>query len=133
MKLCRLSITYKKGPKSSAALHHRLLCRSGCQAAVTMLLSNKAPDTISVLTPKGLTVEVPVLEVCANGVEASCAVRKDAGDDPDITNSSLVYAKVTRCEAPTITIDGGVVSAALQSPVLTSRWAPPPSIASRGR
>lgn len=78
------------------------------KAAVTMLLSNKVPDTISVLTPKGLTVEVPVLEVCANGVEASCAVRKDAGDDPDITNGSLVYAKVTRCEAPTITIDGGV-------------------------
>jgi cobalt-precorrin-5B (C1)-methyltransferase len=78
------------------------------KAAVTALLSGKAPDTISVLTPKGLTVEVPVLDVCVNGVEASCAVRKDAGDDPDITNGSLVYAKVMRSETPAITIDGGV-------------------------
>jgi cobalt-precorrin-5B (C1)-methyltransferase len=77
------------------------------KAAVTMLLSGKAPDTISVLTPKGLTVEVPVLEASASGAQARCAVRKDSGDDPDITNGALIYASVSLCQTPGVAIDGG--------------------------
>ena len=37
----------------------------------------------------------------------SCAVRKDSGDDPDITNHILIYAKVSRSDTPGIRIDGG--------------------------
>ena len=46
--------------------------------------------------------------------EASCAVEKDGGDDPDITTGALIYAKVfygeqknTDKESLTISIDGG--------------------------
>ena len=37
----------------------------------------------------------------------SCAIRKDSGDDPDVTNGTLVYARVSRCGTPEIAIDGG--------------------------
>lgn len=37
----------------------------------------------------------------------SCAIRKDGGDDPDITSGTLIYAAVTRMDSPAITIDGG--------------------------
>ena len=42
------------------------------------------------------------------GEEAvSCAIRKDGGDDPDITSGSLIFAEVSRREEPGIFIDGG--------------------------
>ena len=37
----------------------------------------------------------------------SCAVRKDSGDDPDITNHVLIYATAARSDKPGIQIDGG--------------------------
>lgn len=37
----------------------------------------------------------------------SCAVRKDSGDDPDITNGILVYSKVSRIKSG-IVLDGGI-------------------------
>ena len=37
----------------------------------------------------------------------SCAVRKDSGDDPDITNQVLIYATAARSDTPGIRIDGG--------------------------
>ncbi len=37
----------------------------------------------------------------------SCAVRKDSGDDPDITNHVLIYATAALSDIPGIRIDGG--------------------------
>ena len=37
----------------------------------------------------------------------SCAIRKDSGDDPDVTHDTLVFAAVQRTETPGVTIDGG--------------------------
>ncbi|MEI3138551.1 MAG: cobalt-precorrin-5B (C(1))-methyltransferase [Lachnospiraceae bacterium] len=38
---------------------------------------------------------------------ASCAIRKDGGDDPDATHGLLIYAHVTRSSQPGVQIDGG--------------------------
>lgn len=40
-------------------------------------------------------------------VSVSCAVRKDSGDDPDITNGVLVYSKVNKTKGHQIIITGG--------------------------
>ena len=37
----------------------------------------------------------------------SCAVRKDGGDDPDVTDKALIYAEVTFGTEEGIVIDGG--------------------------
>lgn len=37
----------------------------------------------------------------------SCAVRKDSGDDPDITNHALIYVEAALSDTPGIQIDGG--------------------------
>ena len=53
---------------------------------------------------------------------ATCAVKKDSGDDPDVTNGVLVYATVEKQTEPTISLKGGigvgiVTKAGLEQPV----------------
>ncbi len=74
--------------------------------AVRLLLSGEAPASVRLVTPKGWPVEIPLAEAILDGEEARCAVRKDAGDDPDVTDGCLVRAAVRRT-AQGITVDGG--------------------------
>ena len=94
----RLRFGYTTGTCAAAA----------AKAAAILLLSGKAPETVSIHTPKGIDLVLPVLEPASDGGSASCAIRKDSGDDPDVTDGVLVYAKVSFSETPGIAIDGGV-------------------------
>ena len=75
--------------------------------AARLLLTGRAPETVSLVTPKGWRVEVPVCEASIRSGTAVCAVRKDAGDDADATDGLLIFASVSRTDLPGITIDGG--------------------------
>ena len=75
--------------------------------AARLLLTGRAPETVTLVTPKGWRVEVPVCEVSIRGGTAVCAVRKDAGDDADATDGLLIFASVSRTDLPGVTIDGG--------------------------
>ncbi len=77
------------------------------KGAVYALLSGKAPDIISVMTPKGIRVDVESAECFIDGDAAVCAVRKDAGDDKDATDGILIYARVERQEKKDVVITGG--------------------------
>ena len=72
-----------------------------------MLLTGQKKEEISLITPKGVALTLPVLDITMEETRVSCAIRKDSGDDPDVTNGALVYAEVTAKEAPGIAIDGG--------------------------
>ncbi|MBQ3328133.1 MAG: cobalamin biosynthesis protein CbiD, partial [Clostridia bacterium] len=80
------------------------------QGASMLLLSGTAPSTVCLRTPKGWTVEV-VPETCETLPDGAvrCAVRKDAGDDPDVTDGMPVVATVSFGEpsSEAIVIDGG--------------------------
>ena len=93
----RLRMGYTTG--SCAAL--------AAKAAALTLLTGKAAETVEIKTPKGLTVKVPVLEFVQAPDAVRCAVKKDAGDDPDITDGALVFAEVAKTDRPDIVIDGG--------------------------
>ena len=74
--------------------------------AARLLLTGEAPAALRLVTPKGWPVEVEP-ELCRmSGDAARCAVRKDAGDDPDVTDGMLIEATVTKTAAG-IGIDGG--------------------------
>ena len=74
--------------------------------AAELLLSGTAPETLTLLTPGGLRVETEPVFCRMEGERAFCAVRKDAGDDPDVTDGILIVAAVSK-SADGITIDGG--------------------------
>lgn len=79
---------------------------AAAKAAVEMLLTGNTVDHVKLLTPKGISLDLDVLEHEINSEHASCAIKKDSGDDPDITNGILVYAKAEKIEDG-IEIDGG--------------------------
>lgn len=93
--------------------------------AAALLLTGKRPGSLSVVTPKGWPVEVEPAEAEAGQGWAQCAVRKDSGDDPDITNGTLVCARAEKAESG-IAIRGGtgvgrVTKPGLDQPV--GEWA----------
>ncbi len=77
------------------------------KAAAYMLLSGRRKERITLQTPKGITLELDIEDIRMTDSAVSCAVRKDAGDDPDITDGALVYSTVSFCDAPGVRIDGG--------------------------
>ena len=96
------------------------------QGAVSFLVSGIWPETAELMTPAGQMVRVPLMEKKAGTGAASCAVKKNAGDDPDVTDGLLVFAQARFLPENTgnarVIIDGGegvgrVTKAGLDQPV----------------
>lgn len=78
------------------------------KAAAHMLLSGEDIQEISLLTPAGIRLYLEVEKTVRDRQAVSCAIRKDSGDDPDVTNGIYVYAKVSRrTESPDIILEAG--------------------------
>ncbi len=80
---------------------------AAAQGAVRMLLSGKRAETADILTPGGIRLCLRLLDIQMKPGEVSCAVRKDAGDDPDSTDGILVYAAARKTDTPGILVLGG--------------------------
>ena len=80
---------------------------ASARGAAELLLTGALPPVVRIDTPAGVPVEVELLEPSAGPGWASCAVRKDGGDDPDATHGTLIFARVERCDGSGVTIDGG--------------------------
>lgn len=75
-------------------------------AAAYMLLTGKTKTDITVETPSGRIFKAAILDIKRSENSVSCAVRKTAGDDPDITDGALIYSEVSIRESG-FSIDGG--------------------------
>jgi len=78
------------------------------RAAAELLLRGQLVPAVTVSTPAGIDVVVEIEEHESGDGWAQCAVQKDSGDDPDVTNGALVYARVERCEEAGGHVDGGI-------------------------
>ena len=94
---------------------------AACKGAVMMLLGHDRMDEVKLMTPKGIEICVLLEDIQETDHSVSCAVRKDAGDDPDSTDGILVYAKVTRRSQPGIVLDGGVGVGRVTRPGLSQK------------
>ena len=83
-------------------------CAAAAAKAAALMLATGGPvPYVDILTPKGIALNLEVLEPELSARHARCAVRKYSGDDPDVTNGILIYADVTLSEAPGVVVDGG--------------------------
>ena len=83
---------------------------AAAKAAAFMLLTGTKKTQITIETPKGIPYTAELLDITRKEREVSCAVKKDGGDDPDITSGALIYARVSfsAVSEPRIMIDGGI-------------------------
>ncbi len=93
----KLRLGYTTGSCAAAA----------AKAAAWMLLSGSKKESIRLLTPKGMELTLAVEDIHLSPNCVRCAIRKDSGDDPDITRDTLIYAEVRKTETVGIVIDGG--------------------------
>ena len=84
----RLRCGYTTGSCAAAA----------AKAAAQMLLSGERVDQVALSTPKGVLLQLPVGHIRLSEESVSCAVQKDSGDDPDVTDGVGVFAEVRRAD-----------------------------------
>ena len=81
---------------------------AACKGATEILLSGQKRETVSLMTPKGILLTLQLKDIHTEPDKVTCAIQKDAGDDPDTTNGILVYATVQKTKTPGILLDGGI-------------------------
>jgi len=80
---------------------------AAAKAAAQMLFGQEEVPRISLMTPKGILLQLPVSDITKGDGWVSCAIQKDAGDDPDLTDGIFIYAKAEISSDSGIRIDGG--------------------------
>lgn len=72
---------------------------AAAKGAAEILLGGKKISEVDLMTPKGILLNLELLDIRQEENAVSCAVRKDAGDDPDTTDGILVYARAEKLSA----------------------------------
>ena len=88
--------------------------QAATRAAMQMLFTGEKVEQVSVELPQGEKLQLDITDIQRKYTDrelpdmVSCAVKKNSGDDPDITNGVLVYSQVRLSETGQIHIDGGI-------------------------
>ncbi|MDR3765657.1 MAG: cobalt-precorrin-5B (C(1))-methyltransferase CbiD [Butyricicoccus sp.] len=101
-----MELAYKNGKQLRRGYTTGSCAAAAAQAAAMMLLTGEAPARVLLHTPSGTELHLTPEQVHWEGPSAVCAIRKDSGDDPDVTNGIRIFAAVTQ-EGDGISIEGG--------------------------
>lgn len=94
---------------------------AACRGAAEILLGGQQKDTVSLMTPKGILLNLELKNIHTEQDAVVCGVQKDAGDDPDTTDGIIVYARVEKRKEPGILVDGGVGVGRVTKPGLSQK------------
>ena len=64
------------------------------KAALQTLLSGVAPTEVEIALPSGEWISLPIEQTTLSAQSATSTVRKESGDDPDVTNHAAICATV---------------------------------------
>lgn len=93
----RLRLGYTTGSCAAAA----------AKCAALMLSTGEVPRTVTLKTPAGIELELSPSDCVMGDRFAECAIVKDAGDDPDVTDGIKIYARVEFAETGEKEVRGG--------------------------
>ena len=93
--MANTSVVWKNQTKLRTGYTTGSCAAAAAKAAAHMLVSGEVVGEISLVTPAGIRLYLEVEDIVKENNYVSCAIRKDSGDDPDVTNGILVYARVT--------------------------------------
>ncbi len=100
---------------------------AAAKAASVGLITGVIPNAVNIITPNETKLEIEILEKN----DATCAVKKFSGDDPDVTSGMLIYASAEKIVEKTVQVEGGlgigrVTKKGLQTPVGSAAINPTP-------
>lgn len=125
-----MQTVYKNGKNLRYGYTTGSCAAAAAQAATLLLLTNECPDKIKLNTPKGIELILSPEDSKIENNIASCAIIKDSGDDPDVTNGIRIFAYVKKIDKE-IVIDGGhgvgrITKAGLANPIGSAAINPKP-------
>jgi cobalt-precorrin-5B (C1)-methyltransferase len=80
---------------------------AAAKAAVRLLAGGRGVERLEIPLPGGARCELPLAYCRLTESGAEAAVRKDAGDDPDVTNGALIQASVAWNEGDDVEFRAG--------------------------
>jgi cobalt-precorrin-5B (C1)-methyltransferase len=92
---------------------------AAAKAALLLLAEGLATEEVEIPLPDGQRRRLPVDHVRRTDEGAESAVRKDAGDDPDVTNGALIVAAVVWTEGNEVEFAAGEGVGTVTKPGLT--------------
>jgi cobalt-precorrin-5B (C1)-methyltransferase len=87
-------------------------------AAARAVLDGELPTAVEIVLPNGTPARFAVARGELRSGSATCAVVKDAGDDPDVTHGAEIVATVSLREGSTVEVVGGPGVATVTRPGL---------------
>ena len=92
-----------------------LCAAAAAKAATAMLLSSEQLEEqpeeqlelVEVTAKTGAAMQLAITDIQRRNGSVSCAVQKDAGDDPDVTHGMKIFATVQKSGGEGIELDGG--------------------------
>ncbi|MEM1298840.1 MAG: cobalt-precorrin-5B (C(1))-methyltransferase [Pseudomonadota bacterium] len=72
---------------------------AGAKAAAIGLLTERVPDTVEITLPRGQMPTFAVEDHALGPDWAEATIRKDAGDDPDVTHLALIRTRIAHAPA----------------------------------
>lgn len=86
-----------------------------------MALGEEDIASEQIIVPRGDLIRTEIYDIRRSPSGVSCAVKKDAGDDPDITNGIFVHARVELNASGMLQIDGGTGVGRVTKPGLSQK------------
>jgi cobalt-precorrin-5B (C1)-methyltransferase len=83
-------------------------CAAAASKAATMaLFMGISPEEVEIETPKGWNLRLTIAHLEKGQGWACCGIKKDGGDDPDVTTGLVVYSKVEWMKGSDLIITAG--------------------------
>ena len=97
----------KDGKKLKRGFTTGSCATAAAKAAVLLAMGKLENNQVTVDTPAGINLSLEVHEPQNDFPFFQCGIKKDAGDDPDVTNGLMIFASVEKRKDQNITITGG--------------------------
>ena len=86
MEMDKMQVVWKNQKELRCGYTTGSCAAAAAKAAAAMLFSGEEVRQVSLMTPKGIELYLEVEEIQRENEAVSCAIQKDSGDDPDVTN-----------------------------------------------